>query len=153
MTEVIRMTKDRPASEPGPPSAAQIDSEEPQGREIIRVGSPRVSESTSLKAGASESRGAQAIKAGGIGRGSETSETIADHHEHQLKADQLKIEHQLKDVADIASAFAESLKALDSVAAEQARWLAAIAVDLAEAAVAGRALSHRHMAGDSTGQS
>jgi hypothetical protein len=152
MTEVIRMTKDRPGDQPGPSHSAETDSEEPQSREVIRVGTPRVSESTSLKPGASESRGAHAIKVGGIARASEAPEPMADHAP-QLKAEQLKVEHQLKDVAAIAAAFAEGLKALDSVAAEQARWLAAIAVDLAEAAVAGRALSHRHMAGDNTGQS
>lgn len=152
MTEVIRMTKDRPGSQPGPGNSAQIDSEEPQSREVIRVGSPRVSESTSPMPGASESRGAHAIKAGGVARSSEAPEPMADHAP-QLKVEQLKVEHQLKDVAAIAAAFAEGLKALDSVAAEQARWLAAIAVDLAEAAVAGRALSHRHMAGDNAGQS
>ena len=152
MTEVIRMTKDRPGGQPGSGDSAQTDSEEPQSREVIRVGSPRVSESTSQMSGTSESRGAHAIKVGGIGRSSEAPEPIADHAP-QFKAEQLKVEHQLKDVAAIASAFAEGLKALDSVAAEQARWLAAIAVDLAEAAVAGRALSHRHMAADNSGQS
>ena len=152
MTEVIRMNKDRPGDQSGPSHSAQTDSEEPQSREVIRVGTPRVSESTSVKPGPSESRGAHAIKVGGIARASEASEPMADHTP-QLKAEQLKVEHQLKDVAAIASAFAEGLKALDSVAAEQARWLAAIAVDLAEAAVAGRALSHRHMAADISGQS
>ena len=150
MTEVIRITKDRPASQPGPGNSVQIDSEEPQSREVIRVGSPRTSEGQ--KPEASESRSAHPIKVGGVARSSEGPEPVADHAPH-LKAEQLKVEHQLKDVAAIASAFAEGLKALDSVAAEQARWLAAIAVDLVEAAVTGRALSHRHMAGDNTGQS
>ena len=152
MTEVIRVTKDRPAGQPGPGNSTQTDSEEPKAREVIRVGGPRASEPASIKPGPSESRGAHAIKVGGIARASEAPEPMADHAPH-LKAEQLKVEHQLKDVASIAAAFAEGLKALDSVAAEQARWLAAIAVDLAEASVAGRALSHRHMTGDNTGQS
>jgi len=124
MTEVIRVSKDRGAGEAIPATPADTDSEVPQSTEVIRV-----------------------IKRSGTGESSPGSAPQVDSERPQAKkvvagpndpeaarAVTEKAGNVAGDIAAMAAVFSDSLRALDLVAAEQARWLVGVATSLAEAA-------------------
>src|SRR5262245_43539467 len=114
-TEVIRVGNRRANSDSVSVEHSEADPEQPQRKEVIRVGTPARQESAEkpVPADPETPRATEVRVAAG---GPASREAIGG-----------KAEHQLREVAAIAVLFSDSLKALDLVAAEQARWVLNIA--------------------------
>src|SRR5215831_14949256 len=135
-TEVIRVGSRRPTGDSI--LVEPVADPEPQHKEVIRVGAP-AREVIARKPVLADPDRPQPARVTGVGGDS------ADRGASAGKPAQ-----PLQEVAAIAAIFSDSLRALDLVAAEQARWVLSIAESLAEAARSTDLASRTTRAGDAS---
>src|SRR5215813_8378573 len=163
MTEVIRVPRDPARSEQAAGESRESDSERPETT-VIRVGSRRASSDgvfVEPPIADPEPQNKEVIRVAAPARQviakpvpaervvpQTERDTASAHDTADREASTGKPERQLQGLAAVAAVFSDSLKALDLVAAEQARWVVSIAERLAETIRSpGQADSHPSSAG------